>query len=209
MKNVKLIASIFLVVALSSCKKEKDPEPNSNGQGTATPISSYADITLGNHNNADFGSFINLSSGAVYKLSTDSKAVDNQSSIDLVYYYNNVNHTEPFIGAPTTAGSNFATGGIFDNNPDGINFWTVVNNTEFGLANDVSVGDFNAITNLAELQTKWGTLGVGLHYVYSVQSEKIYRFKTANNKIGFLKINTIVGSGETIGTMSVDVKIQQ
>lgn len=208
MKKIKFITSILLLVLISSCKKEENPSDNTNNT-TPVPISSFSNINLGNHNNADFGSFLNLASGTVFSLSSINKASDNQSSVDLVYYYNNVNHNDAFIGAPTTAGSNLATGGIFDNNPDGINFWTTVNNTEFALANDVSIGDFNAITNLSELQSKWGTWNLGLYYVYSIQSEKIYRFKTTNNKIGFLKINTIVGNGQTIGTINLDIKIQQ
>lgn len=207
MKKIKIFSSIMLLVSLVSCKKE--PTPEVTNQDETIAVSSFLNINLGNHNNVDFGSFINLRTGEVYHLSIDAKAFDNQSKVDLVYYYNNINHTDPFIGAPTTAGSNNATGGIFDNNPYGINFWTTVNNTEFGLANDISVGDFNSIQNLAELKSKWGTVSVGLHYEYNVLSDKIYRFKTTDNKIGLLKINSIVGSGQTIGTMNVDVKIQK
>ena len=210
MKKTKLIIASILFLGISvSCKKEVEPEPTPTNPDTAIAITTLANINVGNHNSTDFGSFINLKTGTIYQLSTNAKAVDNQSLVDLVYYYNQFNENEPYIGAPTTLGSNGAIGGLYDSNPDGINFWTTVNNTEFTAANDISVGDFNAIANLADLKAKWGTLNFGLYYSYHVMSEKIYRFKTVGNKIGLLKINTIVGSSQTIGTMNIDVKIQQ
>lgn len=211
-----VIGCVFLLmtglsVITISCEKEPEliPDPPPPNTDSTTPITLIDSINIGNHNNTAFSSFLNLKTGAVYSLSTDPKGVDNQSSVDLVYYYNTINHTDAFLGAPTTAGSNNATGGIYDNNPDGINFWTTVKNTQFGYASDISVGDFNNIDNLAELRSEWGTLDIGLYYEYAVQSERVYRFKTVENKIGLLKINTIVGSGQNVGTMNVSIKTQQ
>lgn len=209
MKKLKILTPIVFA-ALFSCKKEPAPQDSPVTNPDETTVIAFIDsIQLGNHNNPTDGSFLNLKTGVVYHLTNDPKGVDNQSNVDLVYYYNNINHTDPFLGAPTTAGTNNATGGIYDANPQGINFWSNVNNTEIALANDISVGDFNNIDNLAELKSKWGTLGLGLHYEYAVQSNKIYRFKTTTNKIGLLKINTIIGSGQTVGTMNVSIKVQE
>jgi hypothetical protein len=209
MKTIKLIILSSLVISLFSCEKEEKVTETPIVPAAETPINAFDSINLGNHNSTEFGSFLNLKTGTVYSLLTDPKGIDNQSNVDLVYYYNNINHTDPFLGAPTTAGSNNATGGIYDDLVNGINLWTVVNNTEISLMQDVSTAEFNNIDNLSELKAEWGTFDIGLHYEYAVSSDKIYRFKTFDNKIGLLKINTIVGSGQTIGTMNVSVKVQQ
>ncbi len=201
--KTKILSIAIIAALLTGCDKKDDDNNKPSGK---TPINSYTNINLGNDKNDDYGSFINLKSGQVYFLSKAPKALESQSNIDLVYWYNNINHGDPYLGAPAEVKSNIYEGEIFDNNPDGINFWTTVNNTFFSSTN-ISVGEFNNITSYEQL--KDAVDEIYGHYEYNVKSEKVYKFKTWDNKIGLLKINTIVGRGDITATMNIDIKVQK
>ncbi len=198
--SIKMLCFAGLV-SLAACTKEEGKDPLS------TPINSFKNIKLGNVNNTNYGSFINLKNGSVYFLNQAPKGIDNQSDVDLAFWYNTINHGDPYLGAPAEVQSNSYDGPIFSSSPNGVNFWTTLHNTGFSTAYQVSVGTFDNIDNYQEL--KDAVEDIYGNYEYNVRSEKIYKFKTWDNKIGLLRINTISGNGQVAATMDIDIKVQQ
>lgn len=212
MRGIKaiLVLGSLISVYLISCKKEnKPPAPIDEDPIVIDSMAVFEDVKLGNHNEPDYGSFLDLKSGQVYKLSESPKASDNQARIDLVYYYNSQDHTKAFLGAPSSVEENQGLGGLYDNNPDGITYWNTINETSFKLIESVSVGDFIGIDTYSELKAAWGNTGLMPHYEYDVKSGKIYRFVTENQKIGLLRIKNISGNGNVPAIMTVDIKIEK
>lgn len=185
-------------------------DKGSSGQDTPISIHHYKNINLGNEFNTTHGSFINLQTGKVYNLKTAPKASEAQSNIDLVYWYVAAHPTSPMIGAPSMANS-LGGGMAYQDNPDGVKYWTTVNNTLFDENRGrISIADFDKITNLSQLKAAFEKFGsLTTHEVEDAKSDMVYLFKTTNNKLGLMKINSIVGKYGVASTMNIDIKVQQ
>ncbi len=205
-----IFSGCLLSMCFLSCKKEQNKPGDVSGIETPEDtLAIFEDVQIGNHHTIGLTSFLCLRSGEIYKLNDAPKAIDHQARIDLVYYYDAINHTSPYLGAPSTLESNQATGGLNDSSPNGIALWTTVNETAIMLWESVSVGDFIGIDNYTELKEAWGNTGLIPHYASNVQSGKVYRFVTQNQKIGLLRVKSISGNGNVPAVMTVDIKIQK
>lgn len=212
MKLVKkiIISGCLLSMCTLSCKKEQTkPEDEPIVQTPEDSLAVFSDIQIGNHHTATLSGFLCLRSGEVYTLNDPPKAADHQARIDLVYYYTATAPTSAYLGAPSTLGNNQAEGGLYDSVPNGVVYWATINETAIMPWESVSVGDFISITTYSELKAAWGTTGLMPHYVSNVQSGKVYRFITHNQKIGLLRIKSISGNGNVAAVMTVDIKIQK
>jgi len=151
----------------------------------------YTNITMGAQSNASLGSFFATSNGQVYLI---SQAQQNQSLIDLVYYYGAINlatFAAPSDPTVNGGGSNF-------------NFcsdWSVKNNTYFIKVN-VNFDNLSNTTDISNISFSEATTKVT-----NLNVNDVVAFKTVNNKIGFIKIKQLQSGGT--GTITFDCKVQE
>ena len=153
---------------------------------TEAGIQEYLDVTLGSYNDQTYGSFFNTTSGEVF---FKPEATTNQEVIDFIF----------FLGA--TNGATIAA----PDNQDAINVyaldWTTQNQTRF-MTTGISVAEFDAIgasynfTDFTGTDDNWNQLA----------ADDIVYFKTAGDKLGFFKVNSINAKGDII---NIDVKVQK
>ncbi|MCD4773616.1 MAG: hypothetical protein K8R41_09585 [Bacteroidales bacterium] len=153
---------------------------------TEAGIQAFLDITLGSYNDEVYGSFFNTTSGEVF---FKPEATTNQDVIDFIF----------FLGA--TNGATIAA----PDNQDAINVfaldWTTQNQTRF-MTTGISVAEFDAIgasynfTDFTGTDDNWNQLA----------DDDIVYFKTAGDKLGFFKVNSINAKGDII---NIDVKVQK
>jgi len=153
---------------------------------TEAGIQEFLDVPLGSYNDQVYGSFFNTTSGETF---FKPEATTNQEVIDFIF----------FLGA--TNGATIAA----PDNQDAINVfaldWTTQNQTRF-MTTGISVPEFDAIgasynfTDFTGTDDNWNQL---------VADDIVY-FKTAGDKLGFFKVNSINAKGDII---NIDVKIQK
>lgn len=160
---------------------------------TTTPepsnITTYADKILGAQGSTTGSSFAS-SDGNVYSLA-DAKA--NASEIDWLYYYGASNLAT--IAAPDDPDA--AT--VFNNAQNGLQTWSVLNNTMFKLTT-LSSADFNAIEQSIQLVTA-ATLPTppNMTAIVNLSVGQVLAFETWDEVYGLIHIdNIITGANESI-----------
>lgn len=158
-------------------------------------ISTYTSTILGSYQNFTVGSSFASSNGTVYSM-INAKA--NDTLIDWLYYYGDVNHAT--IAAPDDS---VADNVIFIG-ADGPSTWSHRNATVF---NKVSLPiDWNLIQNDSIILI--GTQsGVTATNVTSLAVNDVVAFITELGKKGLMKV-TAINSGAS-GTITYDVKVQK
>lgn len=156
-------------------------------------ISSYTQKILGSYNNATIGSSFASADGTVYMM---ADARTNSSKVDWLYFYGATN-------LATLAAPDDAVAATIFNGTNGLQTWTTKNATRFRLVSEGAVWD-NILTaaDIAAIATnttesKVSDLSVG----------NIVAFKTADNKLGLIKVTEITGT--SAGTITYDVKVQK
>jgi len=140
------------------------------------------------------GSFYSIDSNKVFFL---MDAYNNQSIIDIIYYYTN---NSSVLSSP--AENDAPT--IYTGN-NGIYQWSIRNETRY-CNTTLSITDFNNINNDSLLISSYKQ-EQSKRKAKDLKSNNIISFKTHNNKLGLIKINSIDPS-ET-GKINIDIKIQQ
>ena len=157
------------------------------------PIDTYTAILMGAQSNVDIGSFLDAETGEVYLI---GPATNNQSIIDVVYYYGSQN-------LATLTAPDDATVGGGAGNLSLCESWTTKNGTRFGTAS-LTATEFDDVSNdiliLAETgisNSKMTQLAVG----------NVLSFVTVNGKKGLIKVSAITTG--TAGSITLDVKVQE
>lgn len=201
----QFIFPILLVTAILilACSKKNDD--------AAESINSFTNVTLGNEFNTQKGCFVNLKTGTVYSLKSSPKGSENQSNVDLVFWYVSAHPAMPILGAPSmTTPTGLGAGEAYNYSPDGTKFWTKLNNTNFDFSAYVPVGKFNEVKNFNDLKQAWESGGsLNEHGAEDVKSDAVYRFKTWDNKIGMIYVRSIVGTVSSPATIVFDIKVQK
>lgn len=159
-----------------------------------SPVTEHTNvIILGAQSNSTNGSYLDAHTGDVY---LQSQAIPNSAAIDMIYYFGSTNSAT--LAGPTDATVNGGTGNLamaVGMNPQ--------NDTKFSTTGFTAT-EFDAMDSDLEFpsdvssDTKATMLATG----------DVIAFKTADGKIGLIKIKTI--SAQTANsTMTIDVKIQQ
>lgn len=162
------------------------------------PITSHIDIImLGAQTNGTYGSYLDANTGTVYK---QIQSIPNSAAIDMIYFYgtNASLNNNATLASPKDATVNGGTGNLamaVGMNPQ--------NDTKFA-ATTITAAQFDAMTNDADFPA---TVTAGTK-ANNLAADDVIAFKTADGKIGLIKIKAFTGTAAT-GTMTVDVKIQQ
>ncbi|PLX05820.1 MAG: hypothetical protein C0594_06755, partial [Marinilabiliales bacterium] len=96
-------------------------------------------IQLGAHNNQTIGSFYSINEEQVY---LQADAFNNQSFVDILYFYDEVTSDENTISSP---GANIDAS-VFDG-PSGLDNWTEINTTRYVKQDFMSVSEFDQCAN--------------------------------------------------------------
>jgi len=155
---------------------------------TVPNVTAYLDVDMGSHNDPTYGSFFASTTGTVM-LKTEASA--DQGSVDFAFYLGAVNGST--FGAPSNSDVQtvFALTGA----------WTILNNTLFEMT-DMNPADFDAIGDSYAFPEFTGTADDIQH----LEADDVFMFKTVNDKLGLVKVNTINGKGDVV---NIDVKVQQ
>jgi hypothetical protein len=147
-------------------------------EAVGSTVVKNADIVMGSFND-DNGSFYASASKTVYGI---ADATANQSAIDFLFYLGASNGSA--IASPADADANT----VFD-----LASWTTKNETIF-VKTAITAAEFDAIGEtyvFPELTD--GTSGIT-----SLANGNVILFKTVNDKMGLIKINSINGRGDYI-----------
>lgn len=205
----KIITNISLVLCavllLSSCKKNEVDDTKND-----TPVANYTNIELGSQNNPK-GCFLSLTKGLVY---TTATAYDNQSDVDLVFWYNRdtggASSTATWFTSPAGTMSYYGAyhQEAFIFSDKGLNNWQTLTTTEIGhLA--ITSGQFDAIETVGQLSTAFHSDDRIFGDAISPKVNDILRFKTYNGKLAIMRIRSITGNAQsTNGMMVIDIKGQ-
>jgi hypothetical protein len=157
-------------------------------------ISSYTETKLGSYANTTLGSSFASADGSVYMMA-DAKT--NAAKVDWLYYYGGASNLAT-LAAPDDASAATVFNGV-----NGLQTWTVKNNTRFRAVTEGVVWD-NILTadDIAAIATNTVDTKENL-----LQTGNILAFKTASDKLGIIKIGTIVTGSN--GTITYDVKVQK
>jgi len=168
------------------------------GTGSAGDFNTYSAVLLGSYNDPSVGSFYASSNNTVYTVST---ANQNQSLIDMVFYYGSSNQYT--LAAPSDGSFGTGSGQI---NSLGIQNWSTRNATSFRKTS-LTESDFNAInsgsaiatayTNGTSTDTKANMLAAG----------NIVAFKTAPGKYGLIDVKTVNNGNASTGLGQIILRL--
>lgn len=151
-------------------------------------ISTYLYVNLGSYNEPIYGAFFGTTTGLVY---SSLEAMQNQELIDFAFYFGATNKAT--LGAP----SNSNVKAVFD--LEGT--WTWFNETLFQEA-PVTASEFDAIGSSYSFPAFTG----GEDDINHLECDDVVFFKTVNEKLGFVKVNSINNKGDII---NIDVKVMK
>lgn len=192
-----LIFATGLIFLSFSCSKDDDAV-------TDDGIRIHSNVRIGNQNNNEPGSFINLSTGEVY---TFAEAFNRQQEIDLVFL-----HDSGFgaVVSPAWVYNNYPNTETYLKAQYGIKFWNNPKHTELDICEEETPTDFAVVSNIQQLKNLWNQCGMVMGVAeHDIKKDDIIRFNTAENKKGVLKINKVVGNESTSGYVEIDIKIQK
>jgi hypothetical protein len=151
-------------------------------------------VVLGAQDNPSLGSFYSTQTNEIY---LQGDAFNNQSIIDILYYYDATDLS--VIASPGAQNiDDYFTG------TSGIDNWTTLNETRY-TKTDITVVEFDAISDDSiilnafdadDSNRKAKNLAVG----------DVYAFRTENGKKGLFKVIAI--DGEAAGTVEIAIKVQ-
>lgn len=154
---------------------------------TISTVTSYKNLSMGSFND-NLPSFMATATGT---LLSKAEAGAAQETVDFAFYLGAVNKST--FGAP----SNSDVQAVFDLAAAG---WTTFNNTLFDMA-PINATEFDAIGDSYAFPEFTGTEDD----VNNLEASDVVFFKTAANKYGYIKVNSINGKGDYI---NIDVIVE-
>lgn len=158
------------------------------------PINTYSTKILGAQISNSGNSFAS-SNGTVYSLA-DAKT--NSALIDWVYFYDAIDQGTLCAPADTDATE------AYNNGTNGIPYWPVRNATLFKLFTDAYIWTNIINDSILVIENK---TDVTLLKINQISIGNLIAFKTAEGKLGMIKVNAL--TPDETGTITIDVKVQQ
>jgi len=153
-------------------------------------------VDMGAQNNS-LGSFYSLSEDSVFSLTS---AFNNQSKIDLCYFYDNIETDANTIASP---GANIHES-VYTGS-SGLANWVTRRTTRFKTAT-ISESDFLNATNDSLLMVAYGQ-SEGNRKAKNIKTGDIFSFRNEDGKLGLIRVNSVLGT-ET-GTINISIKVQE
>jgi hypothetical protein len=166
----------------------------------SSDINSYSAVLRGSYADPSAGSFYSSSTNTVYTVST---ANQNQSAVDMVFFYGSTNQYT--LAAPSDGSFGTSSNQI---SSLGIQNWTTKNVTNFKFT---SLTDFSSITKAADIANAYNNASGSSDTKANMLAQgDIFAFQTAGNKYGLCKVVDETGgntSGQ--GEMHIQVVVQK
>ncbi len=159
---------------------------------TEQNVTSWLNVDMGSYNDPT-GSFLATSTGGVY---VKVEAFDHQDIIDLIFYLGAVN------GSTFAAPADPTVQDIFNLNNDPA--WTTFNDTRIISPAPIGYAEFDAIGDTYQFPEFEDSESET--FADKLEKDDVIYFKTADDKKGFLKLNSINGRGDYI---NIDVKVEK
>lgn len=155
-------------------------------EALGVPVAKTSNVLMGSHND-DNGSFYSTTTNLTYNI---TEATANQEKIDFLFYLGVTNGST--IASPADIQANT----VYD-----ITGWTTKNETLFA-DSEMTASEFDAIGSEYVFPEFTETLTDIKH----LENNDVIMFKTVDNKLGFIKVNSINGRGDFI---SLDVIVSE
>jgi len=155
------------------------------------------EVTLGAQSNTIYPGFYSLISRQTY---TALKAYQNQSMIDLVYYYDPITGDDNSIASP---GANIDT--TLFTGPWPIKSWSVKNTTRFEFTT-ITPAEFNSSNNDSLILANTFPFASGKRKAKNLVNGNVYSFVSQTGKKGLFKVNDVIGTDT--GSIKISFKIQ-
>ncbi|MBE0647562.1 MAG: hypothetical protein IH596_07255 [Bacteroidales bacterium] len=159
----------------------------------AGPINTFSMKILGAQSSTTGSSFASFD-GSVYNL---AQAKLNQGNVDLMYYYGATDLST--LAAPDDDHAAL----IFTNSTNGLQTWTIKNNTRYKLVTDAV--NWDAIEDDAVIVEQTAS-GVTLSRITNLAVGNYLAFITASGMKGMIKVESMTTGGD--GSITISVKIQ-
>ncbi len=203
--KTNILSILLLVIAIISlsCSKSDDDIIEE------IEVLSFSNVELGSQNNPT-GCFLGLRNGTVYSTGT---AFENQSQIDLVFWYNRdvggAGSTATWFTSPAGTMSYYGTyhQEDFIFSTQGLNNWQTLNNTEIGHL-EITSAQFDAIQTVNQLTTSFNSDQRIFGNSILPKVNDILRFRAHNGKLAIMRVKSITGNAGSInGKMLIDIKV--
>jgi hypothetical protein len=155
------------------------------------------EIILGAQSSTVYPGFYSLITRQTYD---DLKAYQNQSLIDLLYYFDPVSGDNHTLASP---GANIDS--TLFTKPWPLQNWTIKNTTRFEYSS-VNPAEFNASKNDSLILANTFTYASGKRKAKNLASGNVYSFVSQNGKKGLFKVNDVNGTDS--GYIKLSLKIQ-
>jgi hypothetical protein len=169
-----------------------------NAESIYGGIETVSLVVLGAQNNTSNKSFYSLTTEQLYNI---QEAYNNQSLINLLYYYDYIDLDENTISSPGANLDNSIFPGIY-----AISGWTVKNTTRFEYRSNISIEEFDAATNDSLIVYNSFEFSSGKRKAKNLTAGDIYSFETEQGKMGIFKVIEVSGLGE--GIVKIQIKMQ-
>ncbi len=168
------------------------------------PINAYSDVTLGMQSNPNIGPFIDMGTNTVYTVPNGKL---NSVGVDMGTFYSGKTGINIFAPSYGNAAQYIYTENAFGS--DNLGSWSVKNNTQLREVSPslLTLEGFNAIIDGQEIISVFNQSGNSFDVLTGAAEDKIFAFKTVNNKYGLMRVKSIVSS--TSGNLVFDYKILQ
>lgn len=148
-------------------------------------------------------SCFSLTTGLGYSFG-GNEAKDNAASIDIIYYFNDVN--QPCVAAP----SNANVQAHYSDATGPISTWTVKNNTDLRIST-ISTADYNTIVDQgddAKIITE-ASAGSYSNELVNVKIGDRFVVRSVNGVNAICEIKTLTGTQSQSGELGLEVKVQE
>jgi hypothetical protein len=161
-------------------------------------IKDIPSIVFGAQDNTNYGGYYSL---VLFQLFNQSDAYDNQSAIDLLYYYDNVETDENTIASPGASIDNTILSG-----DTGVSNWADRNTLRFIYKENVTIEEFDNCENDSLILENTFVFASGKRKAKNLTANQIYSFVSENGKRGMFKVVEVQGQEE--GSIEVSLKMQ-
>lgn len=163
-------------------------------------ITDFSGVQLGAQDNTEYGGFLSFSNGNIYNL---EEAFNNQSMIDMVYYYDNFENLEENIISSPGGNIDGAFSGTY-----GVSNWTTRNTIRYSRSKlDITTDEFDQALNDSLIIANTFAFESGGRKTKYLKPGDMYAFVREDNRAGIFKV--VSTSGATDGYIIVDIKLQK
>lgn len=173
--------------------------------GAVRLVTTYNDVRLGAQNNTNYGQFLDVDAGTIYRI---SEAKQNSALIDLVSFHSN--NTGVVLAAPSNGNAAQFVYNATYSSSDHLATWPTRHATQLKLVpvdGSVNAGNFDDIVDEGPVLAAFAEGGGATSSISPLQLGDVVAFRTVTNKTGVLIVRK--RTNNVSDYWDVDIKIQR